>query len=209
VDRRRQAWQETLSDTSPVARAPADAASAINNEVALNHTLDKTRFAVAHVDSPLPFGIRGGLYLMDLDEDDSPDVATRNRQMYNLRHPFPGNLPLSISLISSLNSRAQRFGARNNQPDRHKPRSITTPMMAHVEAARASSAPWPPRVALQDDYATGDRSPTDFDNDRFDTLFGHRAFHLGPTKTSKRPRPATKLFRARPLRIEVNPDTDS
>ena len=196
----------TLSYTSPVARAPADAASAINNEVALNHTLDKTRFAVAHVDSPLPFGIRGGVYLMDLDEDDSPDVATRNRQIttygIHLRKPAAfDQFDLEFEFAQQTGSVRATTSPTDITPLDHNAQ------MAHVEVGHSFSAPWSPRVALQYDYATGDRSPTDFDNDRFDTLFGDRAFDLGPTSIYGLA--LRQNFSSPALRIEVNPDTDS
>jgi hypothetical protein len=40
---------------------------------------------------------------------------------------------------------------------------------------------WQPRLAIQWDYASGDKDPTDDKNGRFDTLFGARRFELGPT----------------------------
>lgn len=42
----------TLAYTAPVAREPDDAASAFDNEVALNMTLDNVRLGVAHVEAP-------------------------------------------------------------------------------------------------------------------------------------------------------------
>lgn len=40
---------------------------------------------------------------------------------------------------------------------------------------------WSPRFASQLDYARGDSSPNDGENNRFDTLYGARAFDFGAT----------------------------
>jgi len=196
----------TLSYTSPVARAPVDAASAIANEVAMNQTLDKTRFAAGHLDSPLPFGLHGDVYLMDLDEDDSPDVATRNRQIttYGIRLRKPAALDqfdLELEFAQQTGSVHATISPTDITPLDHDAQ------MAHLEAGYSFSAPWSPRVALQYDYATGDRSPTDLNNDRFDTLFGDRAFDLGPTSIYGLA--LRQNFSSPAIRIEVKPDADS
>ena len=196
----------TLAYTAPVARAPSDARSAINNQVALNETLDNTRFAVAQVDSPLPFGLHGDVYLMDLDEDDSSDVATRNRKLttygVHLRKPAaPDQFDFEVELAQQTGSLRATTSAADVTPLDHDAR------MAHLEAGYSFSAPWSPRIALQYDDATGDASPTDADNERFDPLFGDRAFDIGPTSIyglvlrSNLSSPA--------LRLEVKPDSVS
>ncbi len=43
---------------------------------------------------------------------------------------------------------------------------------AHLEAGRTFDAPWKPRLALWLNYASGDRTPGDGSNERFDPLFG-------------------------------------
>lgn len=196
----------TVAYTSPVAREPADAASAIDNEVALNKTLNKTRFGVAQVDSALPFGVHGDLYLMDLDEDDSSDVATRNRKLttygFHLRKPAaPDQFDFEVEFVHQTGSVRATTGALDVTPLDHNAQ------MAHLEAGYSLSAPWSPRIALQYDFATGDKSPADTANERFDTLFGDRSFDLGPTSTyglvlrSNLSSPA--------IRIEVKPDAAS
>jgi Alginate export len=170
----------TLAYTAPVARAPADAPSALVNEVSLNHTLDKVRFGVAHVDAPLPFDLRGELYLLDLDEGDSSKTPTRNRD------------------LSTVGVRLRKLAARDqfdfDVEFAHQSGSVhatTSPTdvtrldhdasMTHMEAGFSFDAPWSPRLALQYDLATGDDSPVDAKSGRFDPLFGDRAFEFGPT----------------------------
>ncbi len=196
----------TLAYTAPVAREPSDAASSIDNEVALNQTLDNTRFSVAQVDSPLPLGMRGDLYVMDLDEDDSSDVATRNRQLttygIHLRKPAaPDQFDFEIELAHQTGSVRATTSAADVTPLDHNAQ------MAHLETGYSLNAPWSPRIALQYDFATGDKSPSDADSERFDPLFGDRAFEFGPTSIyglvlrSNLSSPA--------IRIEVKPDNAS
>lgn len=196
----------TLAYTSPVTREPADAASALDNEVALNRTLGNTRFSLAQLDSPLPLGLRGDLYLMNLDEDDTRDVATRNRQLttYGVRLRKP-------AAVDQFDFEVEFAHQTGSQHATTSPTDVTpldhTAQMAHLEAGYSFSAPWSPRVVLQYDYATGDKSPTDSDNQRFDTIFGDRSFDLGPTSTfglvlrSNLSSPA--------IRVEVKPDAAS
>ncbi|MBM4363297.1 MAG: alginate export family protein, partial [Deltaproteobacteria bacterium] len=51
----------------------------------------------------------------------------------------------------------------------------------HASSGYRFDVPWAPRVVLQYDYASGDRSPDDGANHRFDPLFGARRFEFGPT----------------------------
>lgn len=51
----------------------------------------------------------------------------------------------------------------------------------HLEVGYTFTAPWPPQLLLQHDYAGGDDASGDGDNNRFDTLFGARRFDFGPT----------------------------
>jgi hypothetical protein len=196
----------TLAYTAPVARAPADAASAIDNEVALNKTLNTTRFAFAQVDQALPFGLRGDLYVIDLDENDSSDVATRNRKLttagFRIRKSAaPEQVDFEVELALQTGTVRATTSAADVIPLDHDAQ------MGHLETGYSFSAPWSPRIALQYDYATGDKSPADTHNERFDTLFGDRAFDLGPTSIyglvlrSNLSSPA--------IRIEVKPDAAS
>lgn len=79
--------------------------------------------------------------------------------------------------------------------------------MAHVEAGFSFDALWSPRLALQYDFASGNRSPSDNQSERFDPLFGDRAFEFAPTGLFG--------FIARTnvsspgIRLEVRPDGDS
>ena len=80
---------------------------------------------------------------------------------------------------STLRSRCS-----SGSPVRRPPQpatSITSRSSTISSWATASICEWAPRLALQYDYASGDRSPNDGRNERFDTLFGARRFDFGPT----------------------------
>ena len=196
----------TLAYTASVGRAPSDAASAIDNEVALNPSLDHTRFAVAHLDAPLPFSMRGEVYLLDLDEEDGPEAETRDRDLATLgvrlrKGREDNQFDFDLEYAHQSGSVHATASALDTTSLDH------TAEMAHAEIGFSFEAPWSPRLALQYDFASGDRSPTDGDNQRFDPLFGDRAFEFGPTSIfgfisrSNLSSPG--------IRLEVRPDSAS
>ena len=170
----------TLAYSAPVSRQPSDADSALDNEVALNRTLNHTRFSVLHLDSPLPFGMSGEAYLLDLDEADGGDSATRNRDLITggvrlRRSPNESQFDFDLEYAHQSGSAHATTSALDVTPLDHEAD------MAHAEVGFSFDAPWSPRLVLEYDFASGDRSPTDGDNQRFDPLFGDRAFEFGPT----------------------------
>jgi Alginate export len=79
--------------------------------------------------------------------------------------------------------------------------------MGHAEIGYSFAAPWSPRIALQYDHASGDRSPADLDNERFDSLFGDRSFEFGPTSIYGA---ISRTNLSSPgIRLEVKPDKAS
>lgn len=193
----------TVTSVSPVSRAPSDAASALDNKVALNRTQDNIRFSAIHLDAPLPHDIRGELYLFDLDEDDASDAATRNRDLATFgarlhRDPARNTFDFDVEYARQTGS----VRATTNPAD-------VTPLdheadMAHLEAGFSFDGPWSPRLAAQYDYASGDTSPADGESQRFDAIFGDRSFELGPTSLFGLI--ARTNFTSPALRLEVHPD---
>lgn len=196
----------TLVYTSPAGRAPSTVAEAIDNEVKFNPTFDNIRFVVAHLDSPLPFGMKGEAYVMDLEEDDASDAASRNRDYATIGarlRKLPAKSQVDFDLEYARQSGTVR--ATTNPLD-------ITPLdheaeMAHAEAGFSFDAPWSPRLALQYDFASGDRSPTDGGSERFDPLFGDRSFEFGPT--SLHGFIARTNLSSPGIRLEVKPDSAS
>lgn len=182
----RAVWQSpekltlTLASFNPVTRLPADAASALDNEIVLNEAQDNIRFNALHLDAPLPHRIRGELYLLDLDERDSADAATRNRNLATIgirlrKPPATGAFDFDVEFANQTGSVHATSSTLDVTPLYHDAQ------MAHLEAGFSFDALWSPRLSLQYDHATGDESPTDSSNERFDPLFGDRAFEFGPT----------------------------
>lgn len=191
---------------SPTTRVPSDAPSALDNEASLNEELDRVHFGGIHFEVPLPMSTLGEVYLLDLDESDASDAPTRNRDLSTLgvrwrRLTSKGDFDFDLEYASQ----AGTVRATSNPAD------VTDldhdAAMLHAEAGFTFDAPWSPRLALQLDRATGDKSPSDLSSERFDPLFGDRSFEFGPTMLYG------AIYRANlfspGLRLEVKPDKES
>jgi hypothetical protein len=165
---------------APVNRAPSDMESALDNEVVLNPTADEVRFYGWNVEAPLPLSITGDIYLYDLDEDDGEEAPTRNRDFSTAgvrlkRPPKVGTWDLDLEYARQTGTVRSSTSAADVTDLDHDA------SMLHTEAGWTLDAPWSPRLSLHYDLASGDNSPSDLDSERFDPLFGDRAFELGPT----------------------------
>ncbi len=165
---------------SPTTREPADLVSALDNEASLDEDYGNVRFGGADIEAPLPLGLVGELYLLELNEDDDASQATRNRDLVTIgarlrRAPAKAAFDLDLEFAGqtgAVRASANPADTVDLDHDAH---------MLHVEAGYTFEGPWSPRLAFQYDEATGDRSPADLSSERFDALFGDRAFEFGPT----------------------------
>ena len=184
-------------------REPADVPSALDNETALNRDLDKVRFGGADVEASLPFNATGELYVFDLDEDDSAENQTRNRQFTTAggrlrRAPKTGAFDFEIEYAKQGGTvRATTSPADVTDLDHDAD-------LLHLEAGYTFTGAWSPRIALQYDRASGDKSPTDLSSERFDSLFGDRSFEYGPTGIYGAI--ARTNLKSPGVRLEVKPD---
>ena len=126
---------------------------------------------------------RGELFLFGLHESDSNDRPTRNRQLATpgfrlYRKPAAGRFDYTIE--NAIQFGTSRSSASNTSAAGLKELDHFA-HFHHLTLAYSFDAPWSPRVALQYDFASGDRNPNDGHNERFDTLFGARRFDFGPT----------------------------
>lgn len=166
--------------THPTLRLPADTPSALDNEAVLNRGHDNYRFSGASLEAALPLAISGELFHYDLDENDAPGNATRNRDLATtgarlFRAPNKGAWDLDLEYMQQTGSiRATTSAADTTDLDHDA-------SMLHVQVGYTLDAPWSPRLAFQYDQASGDKSPSDLSNERFDSLFGDRSFEYGPT----------------------------
>ncbi len=189
--------------TSPTTRQPGDVSSALDNEASLDEDFGNLRFGGAHLEAPLPYALVGELYVLDFKEKDDPSQATRNRDLSTLgvrlrraaaKSAFDIDLEYA-GQTGSVRASASAADVIDLDHDAH---------MLHVEAGYTFDGPWSPRLALQYDEATGDRSPSDLSSERFDTLFGDRAFEFGPT--SLYGAIARTNLSSPGVRLEVKPD---
>jgi hypothetical protein len=196
-------FKVTAFYTQPVTRLPSDVPSALDNEVAFNTSYDGVRFGGVNIEGRLPYAITGEVYVYDFDEKDSASNATRNRDLSTvgarlLRSPTSGKLDFDLEYArQSGSTHASASAADTTDLDQEA-------NMLHTQIGYTLDAPWSPRIALQYDQASGDKSPTDLKSQRFDPLFGDRAFEFGPTSIygviSR-----TNLI-SPGVRIEVKPD---
>lgn len=123
-------------------------------------------------------GVRGEIYLFGLHESDSGSRPTRNRNLYT-----PGfrlfrkkaKEVVDFQIEATLQAGQSRTSASSTSEKDHLSGFV------HGTVGYTFDAPATPRVAFQFDYASGDSSPGDGTNERFDTLFGARRFEFGPT----------------------------
>jgi Alginate export len=198
-----QHMKATAFYTAPVNREPSDAASALDNEVALNQTAKETRFGGLAFEAQLPYAINGELYFLDMDEDDDADAPTRNRDLSTLGLRLK-RAPKSSAFDFDLEYTRQTGSVRGSTNPADVIDLDQDADMYHVEAGYTFAAPWSPRLSLHYDHASGDESPSDLNSERFDPLFGDRAFELGPTSIWG------AIFRANlespGVRLELTPD---
>lgn len=173
-------FKVTAFYTQPTTRLPSDAPSALDNEVTLNASYDGVRFGGVNIAGNLPYALVGEVYAYDFDERDSADNATRNRDLSTvgarlLRSPASGKLDFDLEYARQTGSTRASVSAADTTDLDHEAD------MLHAQIGYTLDAPWSPRIALQYDQASGDQSPADLKNQRFDTLFGDRAFEFGPT----------------------------
>ena len=165
--------------TLPVRRLPTDETSLLDNDVELDESNRHVQFwGLYGTLAELFPKVQAELYWLELDEQDSAGLATADRDLTtlglrSLRKPAKGEFDFELES-------AWQFGSS------HSNTTSATELdhdarFHHLEAGYTFDASWKPRLALQYDIATGDDSPTDGENNRFDTLFGARRWEFGPT----------------------------
>jgi hypothetical protein len=117
-------------------------------------------------------------YLFGVDEDDTKNRATNNREHYTIgvriwRKPYINSFDYQLENVYQIGqSRSSKTATTNLDHLAH---------FHHLEIGYSFAAHWSPRLLIQYDYASGDDNPDDNNNNRFDTLYGARRFDFGPT----------------------------
>jgi hypothetical protein len=178
-------WQWTGADDSrlrlfytlPVQRRVSG--SLLDNEPRFDKEREDVSFwGVYYSPGKLPWGDKGELYFFSLNEDDTSDLATANREIYTTgfrlyRSAAKNKFDYQFESIFQFGeSRASTSATIDLDHFAH---------FQHFEVGYTFDTSWTPRLQLQYDYASGDDDIGDSDNNRFNTLFGARRFDFGPT----------------------------
>jgi hypothetical protein len=165
--------------TLPTRRLPGDTDSLLDNDAQLDEESHHVRlWGLYGTFANLVDGASLELYYLGLHERDAPRLETADRSLSTVgarlvKRPASGTLDYEVEA-------AWQFGT-----SRASTTSVTDldhrARLVHIESGYTFAHAWKPRGVLQFDYASGDRSPTDGENNRFDTLFGARRWEFGPT----------------------------
>lgn len=166
----------------PVTREPSAPDDLVDHRVARDHeNLDVLLWGAGYGAPRLTtaaLDVEG--YVIGLHERDGPAYSSANRQLVThgvrvVRAPAPGRFDLQIEGMVQL-GQSRTSVARTDIDDR-----VHAAWSTHVSVGYQFDARWTPRPVLVHDFASGDRSPADDRNGRFDPLFGGRRSEFGPT----------------------------
>ena len=150
-----------------------------DNKPAFDQERTERRFWGIHYSQPLlTQKDNGEIFLFALDEEDSQNFATKDREIYTFgvrlwRKPVKQQFDYQLETVYQLGkSRTSNTATKTLDHWAH---------FHHAELGYSFDAPWLPRLIAQFDYASGDDDPNDGQNNRFDTLYGARRFDFGPT----------------------------
>lgn len=165
----------------PVFRRPSDRTSLEDNRVAWDREYAAVRFWGLFAEQrELWKAISLELYIFGLEEDDTGDLATRNRHLYTpgfrlYQKPGPASFDFSLEA-------AYQWGTARATSSASDLRDLEVESgFFHLDLGYTFSRDWSPRVGLEYDYASGDRDPGDQKYNRFDRLFGVSRAEFGPT----------------------------
>lgn len=168
----------TLFYTLPHRILPSDKTSILHNKVEWDHEGFDLTFWGGFLSLPqVALGGTLELYGFGLNERDTPDHATRNRQLYTpgfrfFREPKAGRWDFETEAayqLGTIRPSTAADGLREN----------VSAWGLHAQLGRQFAGPWTPRVSVVFDAASGDKPGASYG--RFDSLFGPRSSDWGPT----------------------------
>jgi len=171
----------TLFHTWPLLRQPDTRAELDANRRALDQRHPQTRFSGGHLTLQAADSARRSEWLLfHLDESDSSNIATANRQLLTagIRSVLPAN---SGDWDHDVELALQWGNSHPSPAPTDTSRLEHRAWFLHLELGYTGTGPWSSRQVLQLDVATGDKEPGDHRNQRFDTLFGARRYEYGPS----------------------------
>lgn len=174
-------WQFTGFVTMPVIRYPKSSADILDNVHVWDQEDTHTWFSGGFLELyDLAWGINSEVYLYHLDEGDSNRNQTSNRRYFTpgvrfYIKPKRTQFDFQWETIGQTGMVRSSTAASNSANLNH------TAWFQHIDLGYTFDAPWSPRLALEYDYASGDKNPNDNKDQRFDTLYGVRRGEFGPT----------------------------
>ena len=167
----------------PIQRRVTERQALLDNRIRIDDESVNVQFWGAHIQTPDWKGrTNRDLFIFGLHENDSKRLNTANRQLFTggarfYQSPEAGRFDFEVEgAIQWGESRASRSSSDVTDLD-HRAGFL------HLEAGYTFESEANTRMAFQFDYASGDRDPTDNENNGYDTLFGARRFDYGPTGT--------------------------
>jgi hypothetical protein len=176
----KSAGAATLFYTYPLQKRPSDRASILDNEIETDRQNDDLVFFGGMYTTP-KFADGGQLevFALRLEEEDSPRVATRNRRLTTVGGRFVRN-PSAGKWDYEFEGGWQTGKSRNSTSAADRRDLDVDAQYLHLEVGKTFEAAWSPRVSLEYDFASGDKSGADGEQNRFDGLFGPRRPDFGP-----------------------------
>lgn len=174
-------WQFNAFTTMPVNRYPTASVDILNGEQEFDTANGRTWFSGGFLEMyNVAFGINAEAYLYHLDEGDSSKNFTKNRRYFTpgvrfYIKPAKSKFDFQVETIGQLGTVRATTASTDNKDLDHEA------WYQHVDVGYTFDMPWKPRFALEYDYASGDKNPTDNKDQRFDTLYGARRFDFGST----------------------------
>lgn len=160
--------------TMPVLRLPSSRNDLLDNRTELDEQDKDQQFYGGFYETPLDDRTKLELYTFAID-----DRRVVLREHFTpgfrvVRSPLTATFDYEVEAALQLGESAPSGTTPSSELDHRA-------WFGHVQAGYTFDADWRPRVQLAWDYASGDKDPTDDENNRFDTLFGARRWEYGPT----------------------------
>jgi hypothetical protein len=164
----------------PVVREPSQVDAISENQVAFDRENPDALFWGLLYALPMFTKAKFEVYVLGLHERDGEVAASAERQLWTpgvrLWQPIAvGSVDFQVEVMGQFGRSRSSAAASDVETLNH------VAFSAHVACGYVWDVMLSPRVAFLYDYASGDGSPGDHQNNRFDPLFGARRFDWGPT----------------------------
>ncbi len=119
------------------------------------------------------------LFYFGLDENDTHNRPTRNRDIHSLggrlyKNKTRSEFDYQIEAVYQFGESRATTSASDREDLDH------AAYFGRAELGYSFAVNWSPRLIAQFDYASGDSDPDDGENNRFDSLYGVSRFDFGP-----------------------------